>query len=142
MNPAWRPDNAKRPDPYLEWEVRTRPGLPGSNRMPGERWCSVHIQAKPDANGDTLENLKKLHAAIVNGRLPEDTAQKRITIRMAGDELKLLDDVASGKLGQHEVVFRFFIYRLEALIYAGSGFASTEILQSHFSGTADHWAQV
>ncbi len=126
MTAAWQqPQRAQRPDPYLEWEVRTRPGLPGS-RTTQERWCSVHIQAVPDANGDTLENLRKFHTAIVAGRLPKDTAQKQITIRMAGDELKLLDDVASGKMGQHKVVFRFFIYRLESLIYADGGFASTE----------------
>jgi hypothetical protein len=104
--------------------------------MPGERWCSVHVQAVPGASGDIFENLRKFHTAIdVEGRLPEDTSQKRTTIRMAADELKLLDDVARGKMGRHDVVLRFFIYRLESLIYTDDGsFASTEFYRAISAG--------
>ncbi|MDQ8732845.1 S8 family serine peptidase [Bradyrhizobium sp. LHD-71] len=133
--PAWQIDRAKRPDPYLEWEVRTRPE--SGSKEEGARWCSVHIEVVADPGGNIRETLRNLHDAIVRGRLPHDTLPKAITIRMADDELKLLDDVAGGKLGEepHGVELRFFIYRIETLIYADDGsFAETEFYNTLSAG--------
>lgn len=151
MRPEFEKADMLRPDPYLDWEVRTRPGAlrrgnSGSRRgvrdpAPEQRWCSLYIRIKPTSDDKLVPNLDRLSTAVLRGRLDEDPEQLSPTIRMANDERHHLQDVmklaASGEVDPDDdkVLLQFFVYRLESLIYAADGaFKSTALYDVVLAG--------
>ena len=142
MRPIFQKEQAKRPDPYLDWEVRTRPGRPesrpeGADAAPDDLWCSLYISVKP--GNDPLANLKALAEAVRIGRLPEDnTAYPGPTIRMADDErahlLALIEDGSKIQPNADKVLLQFFVYRLEVPDLPGGNYASTELYDAILAG--------
>src|SRR5687768_5626427 len=91
-------EDALRPDPYLDWEFRTRSGLPGE--APDDLWCSLYVRVKLGPDNDCLANLRALDEAVRIGRLPEDDAARPgPTIRMTDGERALLKEVIRTKSG-------------------------------------------
>src|SRR5262249_10186900 len=109
MTMIWQEAPRARPDPYLDWEYRTR-----LDRAK-ERWCSVHIQVVPACEGDYLTNLCRLLDAVISGSLDEDNVGEGVfTIRMADDERvrlqNVIRDIKSGELSPpFDVEMWFFI---------------------------------
>jgi len=133
MTAEWHDDECQRPDPYLDWEYRTRP--PQSTVY----WCSVHVRVLQDANGDYLPNLSELLAAVSVGRLDGDPGgPSDLTIRMTDDERAFLqtfiDEVGHGYKPTDQVETQFFIYRLESLIYLDGRYASTPLYTTLYAG--------
>jgi subtilisin family serine protease len=122
MSAVWQQSDCTRPDPYLEWEYRTR-----CDKLK-ETWCSVQIQVVPASDGTYLPSLRQLYQAVVKGRQDDDdVGPNTLTIRMADDEqehLKNLVDRKSHEKNQtfERVEMQFFIYRLERLIYLGGNY--------------------
>jgi hypothetical protein len=123
MNADWRESDRDRPDPYLDWEYRTRRIMPKD----GESWCSVRIQVIP-IKEDYLLSLCELRDAVEKGSLPDDKAKPDyLTIRMSDDEFRhlcdLIEDIASHKVEPpfENVQMQFFIYRLESFVYTKGG---------------------
>ena len=91
MTAAWKDSNALRPNPYLDWEKRTRNGAAGP-AAEGEPppWCSQYIRVKP--GGEYRANLIKLR----------DLARRKnneMHIWMSADELANLERaIESNKL--------------------------------------------
>jgi hypothetical protein len=132
MSAVWQQSDCTRPDPYLEWEYRTR-----CDKLK-ETWCSVQIQVVP-AGDDYLPSLRELRDVVEAGRLPGENP-KQLTIRMADDEFRHLADLIIGiQKGTvsppfERVQMQFFIYRLEALIYAQGSYERTSFYQAIFAG--------
>ncbi|MCC8963383.1 hypothetical protein H8A95_13975 [Bradyrhizobium sp. Pear76] len=132
MRLTWRKAPCERPDPYLDWEFRTR-------REPNpDPWCSVQIQIGP--LDDALASLLKLQSAVQEGRVPGDDAPSGIrTIRMSDDERKLLQGWI-GALGGatppeiDKIDMQFFIYRQESFLYLHGEFNDPAFYQSLFAG--------
>jgi len=117
MDAVWKEARAERPNPYLDWEWRTR-----APRKVGalEDWCPVQIQLLPAADGSYVPNLRRLAATVFAGRQDED-APERLTIRMSGDEqqslIKLIDEIDRNAVAPptDPVEVQYFIYRPESL---------------------------
>lgn len=136
-------ENAQRPDPYLDWEFRTRPDLPGSGfsrgkTTPKDPWCSLYIRVKPVNGTDQFANLRRLANAVAAGRLEDDVSPSGATIRMADDERQHLLDLINtpGKLQPgDDVLWQFFVYRRESLIYSEEGdYAPTDLYEVILAG--------
>jgi len=131
MNAIWEEKWRARPDPYLEWEYRTR--KPDDGR---DLWCSLQIQVIPVTNQDYLTNLDALKKAVETGHLPGEMGAD--TIRMARDELEHLTDVTEnirhGGTVEDPVQVQFFIYRPESLIYHQGIYAGTSIYYTISAG--------
>jgi hypothetical protein len=135
MEAIWQNVRRARPDPYLEWEYRTR--NPHDRR---DLWCSLQIQVVPVADEDYLPSLEALLAAVKRGWLDEDHVSEGFTIRMADDEQQYLIDVICG-IKNHTICppfdcvqMQFFVYRLESLIYADGKYANTSIYNALIAG--------
>jgi hypothetical protein len=143
----WASERCERPDPYLEWEHRTRVV------DDSEHWCSVQIQVRRTHEGLFLPNLCRLRDAVQAGSLPEDhVSAGTYTIRMSDDERTLLDDWINRLGGRsmsttqasHEeedkerqvddIDMQFFIYRGERYIYRGGEYHDPDFYRSLFSG--------
>jgi Subtilase family len=157
MKVLWQEDTASRPDPYLEFEARTRPALMESNSelattLPDDPWCSLYIRLTPPASGsDTrsaqLASLTGLAEAVRNGRLAEDPAEIAVSIRMADDEYahlkSLIDALRKGDVWQQKgkekepldrVLLQFFVYRLESQIYREGKHVRTALYEVILAG--------
>jgi subtilisin family serine protease len=151
MRPEFEKGDMLRPDPYLDWEVRTRPGAStrgnsesrrgAQGQATEKRWCSLYIRIKPTSDGKLVPNLDRLSTAVARGRLDEDPKKLNPTIRMANDERHHLQDVmklaAGGEIDPDDdkVLLQFFVYRLEPLIYAADGaFKSTALYDVVLAG--------
>lgn len=126
MNAVWRESDRERPDPYLDWEYRTR----RVEQKEGS-WCSVRIQVVA-VDDDYLLSLCLLHDAIEEGSLPDDNAKPGDpTIRMADDEFQhlcdLIDDIKNHVVCPpfEDVQMQFFVYRLESLAYTKGDYGRT-----------------
>src|ERR1700692_3563911 len=107
MSSVWEDADCQRPDPYIDWEYRTRP--PSQSGIP--YWCSVQIQVLAQPNGDYLPNLSQLENAVIAGRISGDPGGPNdVTIRMTNDELARLKRVIADK-PRDAVEAQFFIYR-------------------------------
>ena len=131
MKLHWKKAACERPDPYLDWEFRTR------REKRKETWCSVEIELIP-VDGDYCPALDLLEQVVEDGCLPGETGG--LTIRMADDEFKHLTTLIKGiREGTvcppfEPVQMRFFVYRFEPLIYAGGGYANTSFYRTVFAG--------
>ena len=140
MKPIFQKEDAQRPDPYLDWEFRTRSGLSRGAEPPKDQWCSLYIKVRGASAEDRLANMKQLEQAVRIGRLPEDRVEPpdRLTIRMADDERAHLRNlIANGARIQpdiDQVLLQFFVYRLEPLIYKGGRYVSTELYDVILAG--------
>lgn len=125
MNATWQEDRRKRPDPYLEWEYRTR--RPDDH---DDLWCLLQIEVLPDPAAHYLPNLQALLNAIEHGRLDSGP------IRMAIDEQKHLQDVIDTPPGASldPLLAQFFIYRPESLVYVDGRYRHTAIYKTIFAG--------
>lgn len=135
MGGIWQEDTSQRPDPYLEWEFRTRP----LKAKRDEQWCSVHIQVRPRDGSDYLASLESLLAAARLGRLPDDKSDAPITFRMADDEqaqlIELIKEITSGmKPPYDDVLLQFFVYRLEPLVYRKGYYAANDLFETIYAG--------
>jgi hypothetical protein len=131
MNARWQDAPRARPDPYVDWEYRTRRLQPD----PCDVWCSVHIEVRPDQNGHYLPALLALRDATDHGRLAEDEAcPGRFTIRMSDEERIFLRErtLAHAKHDKiaDPVEVQFFVYRLESLIYHQGRYRDTRIYRT------------
>jgi len=131
MSAVWRQSDCTRPDPYLEWEYRTRP----DKRR--ETWCSVQIQVL-QVGGDYLPGLRALQSFVSVGKQDDDASDEPTTIRMADDERALLADrikqLDSGGNIVNKVEVQFFIYRWEPLIYREGSFRNSAFYSIIFAG--------
>jgi len=135
-NAIWEKVPRARPDPYLEWERRTRD--PWDQR---DYFCSLHVQVIPVTGDDYLPNLKALLKAVKQGRLDQDHALPDVvTIRMADDEQKYLSDIihaiCTGAISPpfNHIQMQFFIYRPESLVYINGAYERTSIYNVIFAG--------
>lgn len=133
MNLVWKEQALERPDPYLDWEFRTR-----RVKLRGE-FCSVHVQVVPTEQGGYLANLYQLSAAVARGWQDDDGVTGTLTIRMSDDEfehlqvtIKRIED--NGGVVKDPVEVQFFIYRLESLIYRAGDFRNPEFYEILFAG--------
>lgn len=115
MDTVWNRSRAGRPNPYLDWELRTRKLRVGAP----EDWCSVQIQLVP-ADGSYVPNLVRLVKVVSEGRQDDDDADD-LTIRMAADEYlfltTLISDIEKKRIEEPSdpVDAQFFLYRPESL---------------------------
>jgi hypothetical protein len=133
MNAVWKEQVVERPDPYLDWEFRTRrvqrDGL----------FCSVHVRVVPAEQGGYLASLYQLSAAVARGWQDDDGVTDTLTIRMSDDEFEHLQDTIkriedNGGVVKDKVEVQFFIYRLESLIYRAGDFRNPEFYEILFAG--------
>jgi len=119
MNGDWQRSAPERPDPYLDWEYRTR------RAEIADPWCSVQVQVRQAGKKGHLPNLCRLLKAVEDGRQDDDGAGIDLTISMTDDERQhLKDTIERIKNGEDvkdkfkiRIEMQFFIYRLEPLIY-------------------------
>jgi hypothetical protein len=132
MSANWQPSPLERPDPYLDWEYRTRPV------KNDDTWCSVQIQVLP-VLCDYLPSLYLLQKAVQDGNIPSDHVKPGFfTIRMNDDERVHLDEwidylKGNGKVSE-DIEMQFFIYRREPFIYHKGIFADPPFYKSIFAG--------
>jgi hypothetical protein len=132
MNLTWKKTAHKRPDPYLDWEFRTR------RERNADPWCSVQIQIRPLRSA--LASLRKLERAVNKGFVPgHDVPAKKFTIRMSDDErtllcrwIKALEGPKPPKID--DVDMQFFIYRQESFIYRDGKYHDPGFYRSLFVG--------
>jgi hypothetical protein len=131
MSRTWQEVPRARPDPYLEWEYRTRD--PDDHR---DLLCSLQIEVLPDLAGGYLGNLVALRDAVDAGKLDGDPGAH--TLRMAVDErehlVKVIDRVRHGAVIDDPVGVQFFIYRPEMLVFSDGTFSTTTIYKTIFAG--------
>jgi hypothetical protein len=132
MNATWHQADCTRPDPYLEWEYRTR------REKQQETWCSVQIRVIPSGE-EYLPSLCELKAAVDAGRqADDDVSSDFLTIRMADDERTLLeqriDCLQRGGKIVNKVEVQFFIYRWEPLIYLEGDYRNSLFYEIIFPG--------
>lgn len=130
MNSIWQEAGYERPDPYLDWEFRTRRGG-------GDLWSPIYIRIVPTYEG-YLPGLRQLRDAVNNGIVEGDEVEPcTFTIRMSDEERILLDrwirDLEHGGTAK-DIAMRFFIYRLEALAYLNGEYNDPAFYQSVFAG--------
>lgn len=122
MSMCWALGARKRPDPYLDWEVRNRP--PGG---PEERWCCVLLQIEPGPAHVPEANLKRLQTAATKGKTDLATGAF-IRVVMHGDEQRRLKDAIdhletdpTRAPDADDVRWEFFVYVHEGDIYEEDG---------------------
>jgi hypothetical protein len=131
MKVTWRRAPCEHPDPYLDWEFRTR-------REPNaDPWCSVQIQIDP--GHDPLASLIELRCAVQRGSVPgDDVDPGTFTIRMSDDERALLDywigALGGGPSEIDKIDMQFFIYRQESFLYRHGKYNDPEFYKSLFAG--------
>src|SRR5689334_13473276 len=84
MSMIWKEQVLERPDPYLDWEFRTR-----REELDGV-FCSVHVQVVSAEQGGYLASLYRLSAAVTRGWQDDDGVTDTLTIRMSDDEFEHL----------------------------------------------------
>jgi len=132
MNLKWQKESCKRPDPYLDWEFRTR------RERNADPWCSVQIQIRPLRSA--LASLRKLERAVNKGFVPgHDVPARKFTIRMSDDERTLLCHWINALEGPKppkidEIDMQFFIYRQESFIYRDGKYRDPGFYRSLFVG--------
>jgi subtilisin family serine protease len=130
MNVIWQEADRERPDPYLDWEYRTRP------LKQYETWCSVQIQVLPATDDDYLPSLVRLRDAVQAGSVPDDGVESGFfTIRMSDDERVNLNEwINAGGNAKEKIEMQFFIYRLESFIYRNGHYNDPSFYHSIFAG--------
>ncbi|MGJ5069898.1 hypothetical protein [Bradyrhizobium oligotrophicum] len=132
MKLHWKKTACDRPDPYLDWEFRTR------CKPNADAWCSVQIQIRPLRSA--LASLYELQRAVDEGYVPDhELPAKKFTIRMSDDERTLLSWWIKALEGPKppeidEVDMQFFIYRQESLIYRDGQYRDPGFYRSLFVG--------